>query len=146
MSPSFASSLTKAGSFFSSPGWKRVFSRSSTSPSFRAATAFSATGPTQVVRESDRDAEVLGEDGGDGPQTLLRIASLRAPEMREQHDLAALAGDLADRRQHALDARRIGHAAVLHRHVEVDAHQHALAARIEAVEGAEALHSDVLRV
>ena len=37
----------KAASFFSSPGWKRVFSSSSTSPSFIAATASCASGPMQ---------------------------------------------------------------------------------------------------
>src|SRR6202171_6358404 len=47
ISPSFASSATNAGSFFSSSLWKRVFSRQRTSPSFIALTAFSATSPTQ---------------------------------------------------------------------------------------------------
>src|SRR4029077_15584223 len=47
MSPSIASCSTKAGSFFSSCLWKRVFSKSSTSPFFIAAIAFSATSPTQ---------------------------------------------------------------------------------------------------
>src|SRR5450631_694215 len=47
MSPSFASSATKAGSFFSSSLWKRVFSRQRMSPSFIPATAFWATSPMQ---------------------------------------------------------------------------------------------------
>jgi len=47
MSPSRASSATKSGSFFSSPLWKRVFSRSRTSPSFICATASCASGPMQ---------------------------------------------------------------------------------------------------
>ena len=40
----------------------------------------------------------------------------------------------------ALDARRIGDLAVLHRHVEVDAQQHALAVDVRVVEGAERGH------
>ncbi len=47
MSPSLASSATKAGSFFSSSLWKRVFSRQRTSPSFIAATALAAASPMQ---------------------------------------------------------------------------------------------------
>src|SRR5712664_1251930 len=47
MSPSFASSATNAGSFFSSSLWKRVFSRHRMSPSFMSAIAFSAVSPTQ---------------------------------------------------------------------------------------------------
>src|SRR6266704_2762957 len=45
--PSFASSATNAGSFFSSSLWKRVFSRQRTSPSCIAAIAFWATSPMQ---------------------------------------------------------------------------------------------------
>ena len=47
MSPSLASAATNTGSFFSSPGWKRVFSRQTMSPFFIAATARSAASPMQ---------------------------------------------------------------------------------------------------
>src|SRR5258708_11400939 len=47
MSPSLANSATKGGSFFSSPLWKRVFSRQRMSPSFIAAIAFAAGSPMQ---------------------------------------------------------------------------------------------------
>ena len=47
MSPSAASAATKAGSFFSSPAWKRVFSRHRMSPGFIASTAASAFSPMQ---------------------------------------------------------------------------------------------------
>src|SRR5438309_3036732 len=40
-----ASCLAKAGSFFSSSGWKRTFSSITTSPGFIARTAFSISGP-----------------------------------------------------------------------------------------------------
>ena len=56
-------------------------------------------------------------------------------------DLAALVGDFGDGRRIALDARHVGDVAVLHRHVEVDAQQHALARDIGLVEGAEAFIS-----
>ena len=47
--------------------------------------------------------------------------ALGPAEMREQDDLAALVRDLLDRRRDALDPRRVGDVAVLHRHVEIDA-------------------------
>ena len=59
-------------------------------------------------------------------------------EMGEQDDPAALVRDLPDRRQHALDAGRVGDAAVLHRHVEVDPDQNPLALEAAGVvKGAE---------
>jgi hypothetical protein len=57
--------------------------------------------------------------------------------MREQDHLAALVGDLGDGRRDALEPGRVGDAAVLHRHVEVDAQQHALALHVDVIEGAE---------
>ena len=51
--------------------------------------------------------------------------------------LPPLSDDLADGRRDALDARRVGDLAVLHRHVEIDAHQHALALDVDVIEGAE---------
>src|ERR1043165_3284894 len=61
--------------------------------------------------------------------------------MREQDHLAALVGDLRDRRRDARDARCIGDLAVLHRHVEVDAHEHALAGEICLIERFEGRHA-----
>ena len=57
--------------------------------------------------------------------------------MREQNNLAALVRDFLNRRRDAFDARRIGHTAVLRRHVEIDAQQHALAGQVCLVERAE---------
>ena len=57
--------------------------------------------------------------------------------MREQDHLAALVGDLADGRRYALDAGRVGDLAVLDRHVEVDAHEHAFALDVGLIERAE---------
>ena len=68
------------------------------------------------------------------------------PKCASSTILAALLGDLADGGQHALDARRVGHLAVLHRHVEIDAQQYALAGDGGVVEGSERLgHQDASR-
>src|SRR4051812_25751035 len=54
--------------------------------------------------------------------------------MREQDHLAALGGDFRDGRRDTFDARCVGDLAVLHRHVEVDAKEHALAGEIRLIE------------
>lgn len=60
MSPSCASFSTKAGSFFSSSGWKRVFSRQRMSPSFIAAIAFAAGSLTQSSANATGFADHVG--------------------------------------------------------------------------------------
>ena len=77
------------------------------------------------------------------------IAVTRLPSGRPKCDstmtLRALVRKLADRRSPPLDARRVGDRAVLHRHVQVDAHQHALARASSVVERANsAARSDQL--
>ncbi len=91
-----------------------------------------------VGRKGDRPLDDVGDRRGDGLQRIGFVrAALRPAEMREQNDLAALVGDFRDRRRDAFDARRIGHAAVLRRHVEIDAQEHAFARDIGVVERAE---------
>ena len=91
-----------------------------------------------VGREGDRPLDDVGDRGRDGLQRIgLVRAALGPAEMREQNDLAALVRDFLDRRRDALDARRIGHAAVLRRNVEIDAQQHTLAGDVGVVERAE---------
>jgi hypothetical protein len=58
--------------------------------------------------------------------------------MREDDDPGALVGEFQNRRHDALDARHVGDMAVPHRHVEVGAHQHALASYIGLIERLEA--------
>src|SRR5215470_20294613 len=60
--------------------------------------------------------------------------------MGKQNHPAALVGNLADGRSRALDAGRVGHFAVLDRHVEVDAHEHALALHVGLIERAKSSH------
>ena len=65
-SASEASARAKPGSFFSSSGWKRRFSRSSTSPGLAAATAASTSGPTQSathVTSAPSSSESLSPTG-----------------------------------------------------------------------------------
>ncbi len=91
-----------------------------------------------VGREGDRPLDDVGDRGGDGLERIGFIrAALGPAEMGEKNDLAAFVRDLRDRRRHPLDARRIGHAAVLRRNVEIDAQQHALAGDIDVIERAE---------
>ncbi len=92
-----------------------------------------------IVGEGHRAAErALKRDG----QRLQRVrpvrAVLRPAEMRQEDRAAASVGDLAQARQHPGDAGVVEHGAVGHRHVEVDAQQHALAADVDVVERAEA--------
>jgi hypothetical protein len=71
---------------------------------------------------------------------FLDALTLGPSVMGEQHHLAALAGDLLDRGQDALDAGRVGDAARLHRHIEIDAQKHAFAFDVDVVECAEGCH------
>ena len=97
--------------------------------------------PDAILREGDRLAENFRDRGHDRRQRLALVAALGPAEMRKQDRLAALVRDLADRRDGRADARVVGHAPVLHRHVEIDAHQHALVLYVGLVEGAEVGHS-----
>ncbi len=93
-----------------------------------------------VGGEIDALVEDFLDGGGDRLQRHVgdRL-TLRAAEMGEQDDLGALFGKFADGRQHALDAGGVGDLAVLDGHVEVNAHQNALAGDVgEIVEGLEA--------
>ncbi len=93
-----------------------------------------------VRGEGDRPADDVRECRRDRPQRLLRIGRLGPAEMGEQDHLAALRGDLGDGRLNPRDAGRVGDPSVFHRHVEVDAHEHAPAAHVGLIERAEAGH------
>src|SRR5664279_3295097 len=93
-----------------------------------------------VVNEFDRPFDDVRHLGGHRLERIFLIAPLRAAEMREQDHLGALVGDLGDGVRHALDAGGVGDNTVLHRHVEVDAHQHAFALHVDVVKGAERAH------
>ena len=106
------------------------------SPSFIAPTAVSAAWPMQSSAKAT-GLRITAPGRLTGFSDLLGIASLGPAEMREQDDLAALAGDFADGGRDALDARGVGNAAAFHRHVEIDAQQNALALHVDVIEGTE---------
>ena len=108
-----------------------------------AATALPAVSPTQSEAKptgrpsTSAVALAIGssENSGEGP-------SFGPAEMGEQDDLGALAGQFGDGRRDALDAGGVGDLAVGDGHVEVDPHQHALAADVaDIVEGLEGGHA-----
>ena len=98
-----------------------------------------------ILHERHRALENVGERRHDELERLGRIGPLRTPEMGEQDHLAALVRDLPDGRSDALDASRVGDLAVLGRHVEIDAHEHALAPDVGLIERAEHVSSPRVR-
>ena len=90
----------------------------------------------RVARERDRLAEELRQAQGGRAQRELLLEALarRTTEVAHEDDARAVANKLLDGRQCRLDARVVGHDAVGHRNVEIDTHEHALAARVEIVD------------
>ena len=98
--------LGEAGSFFSSPGWKRRFSSTAIVPGSSAATAALGRLADAVGAEHDRPAEQLAKPVGDRPQAELRVrAALGPAEVRDEHDLGAALGEVLQPRQKALKPR-----------------------------------------
>ena len=92
----------------------------------------------EVARELDGLAQQLLQAVGRGPQRELRLAVLRAPEVRGEHEPRVLVAQLAQRRQRRPDAGVVGDVALLvERDVEVHADEHALAGDVEIVERAQ---------
>ena len=89
-----------------------------------------------VVGEGNRLLKMARDFGGSRAQRVFGVAALWPAEMRQQDHLAALAGDLEHGRRDFLDAGGVGDLAVLHRHVEIDAHEHAPALHVGVVEAA----------
>lgn len=72
--------------------------------------------------------------GGTQRERLLEALAGRTAEMAHEDDARAVVDEFLDGGQRRADARVVGDGAVLHRHVEVDAHEHALAARVQLVD------------
>ena len=99
-------------------------------------------GADAVVRGRDGAAEQLGEARRHGRHAQpVDHLPLGPAEVGHEHDRAALVEQVRDRGQGGADARVVDDAAVFERHVEVDAHEHALAR--ERIVGERALHGDV---
>ena len=101
----------------------------------RAAPPSSASGPMQSSAKATGLPSALASGSTRG---LSDISGTRLPSGRPKWlstiTLAPLAASSRERRRGALDARGVGHLAVLHRHVEVDAHQHALAGHVDGID------------
>ncbi len=81
--------------------------------------------------KADGTAKHLGCRPGDRLEREFGRGAILGPaEMGEQDDLGALAGQFGDGRRDTLDASGVGDLAVGDGNVEVDAHQHALAADV----------------
>ena len=115
---------------------------SSTSPSCIAATAASAISPTQSSAKAT-GAPSSFASGADHRLQAHRghALALRPVEVADQDHLGAAVAQPADGRQGGSQAGVVADLAVLQRHVEVDAHQGALAVHVDAVERAEAVMS-----
>jgi hypothetical protein len=99
-------------------------------------------GADAVVRGRDRATEQLGEAPGHRRHAqLLDDLPLGTAEVGHEDDRAALTLQVGDRGQRGADARVVDDAPVFERHVEVDAHEGALAR--ERVVGERALHGGV---
>ena len=99
-------------------------------------------GADAVVRGRDRAAEQLREARRHGRHAQpVDDLPLGPAEVGHEHDRAALVLQVGDRGQGGADARVVDDAAAFERHVEVDAHERALAR--ERVVGERALHGGV---
>ncbi len=97
--------------------------------------------PDAVESEGDGTAEDLRELGRHRRQRLRGIAPFGPAEVRKQNGLAALADDVAHGGQRGDEARIVADPAVLDRHVEIHAHEHALTGQVRLIERTEVRHS-----
>ena len=94
-------------------------------------------GPDAIFGECDGAAEHARECCGERLQRHAGHDFSAGPvEMGEHDDARPLVGKLFDGGGLAFDARRVRDHAILHRHVEVGAHQHALPLDVQIVERA----------
>ncbi len=84
-----------------------------------------------IGSESNLPADETCECGSDRLQRHRRHdLAARAIKVRQHNDARTLIGELDDRRSLALDAQRVRDLAVLHRNIEVRAHQQALSLHV----------------
>ena len=87
--------------------------------------------------EGDVQTGELGELLGNGSERerRLRAVALGAAEVAHEDDLGVVVNEVLDGGDGGLDARGIAHDAIGHRHVEVHAHEDALAVDIDVADG-----------
>ena len=96
---------------------------------FQRRDRFLGRGPDAVLGEGDRAAaQRFAQRRRDGTQRQRRVTSLGPAEMRHHDDARALLRQLAQGRRQTVEARRVGHLAVGHGHVQIGAHDDAAAA------------------
>ena len=106
------------------------------SPGFSASTTAFASGPMQSGAKATGLPRAFGSASATGFCVNSRFfLPFGRPRWLRMITFAPLSGQLLQRRHRAVDAGRVGDLAVLHRHVEVDAHQDALAGNVEVVDG-----------
>src|SRR5690606_2769440 len=92
------------------------------------------------------ETDFLAEDRAGGTRNrregeFIRGLAFRPTEMGKQDHLCSLVGKLPDRRHDTLDASGVSDLPILHGHIEIDAHQNALARyRRQIVKCPEAAH------
>ena len=92
--------------------------------------------PDAVGRKRHRPTQERRGACGDRFQAVLRIhLPLRASQVRGEHHRCPVIERVANRRERRADTRVVGHLAILERHVEVDAHEHAPTLQIEISDG-----------
>ena len=90
----------------------------------------------RIARERNRLAEELRQAKSSRAKRELLLEALArgAAEVAHEDDARAIADKLLDGRQRRFDARVVSHDAIGHGDVEIDAHEHALVARIKFVD------------
>ena len=92
-------------------------------------------------RDAHRGGEELAQAHSDRRQRQRRVAILRPPQMRHEHDPGAAPAQLLDRRQRGADPQVVRDGPVLERDVEVHPDQHALA--LEVAQVPKCLHNNL---
>ena len=113
----------ESGSFFSSSLWKRVFSSSSTSPGFIAATAVVSWRANAVVGESGRPPSGSATASTTDDQEIAASVTPWGGRNARSGSPSRPCRDQPDGRGDALDAGGVGDTAAFHRHVQIHAQE-----------------------
>ena len=94
-----------------------------------------------IVRERDRASDGLGQRFGHGRQRHRgHDLALRPVEVGKHDHARALLRQFANGGRLAVDAQRVGDPAVLHRHVQIGADEHALPLHVQVIKRPECRH------
>ena len=136
--------LASSGSFFSSPSGSACSRGCRSMPGSIVVTARSASGPWQSsMKRTERPVSSASGLTSSAVDMSGRFCPLGRPKCDSSSTIAPLVAQFGDRRHRGAQPRVVADRAVLHRHVEIDAHQHALAGQVggQVVEGLEPGHA-----